>query len=161
MFLKSSNINYCSLKIFAMHWLKYDILRLINKYKRWRVLILIIVLTPPHFCGSPKPWPGFVNARCHGVFFIRTNQSALTYFGGRHGRDRMLVGFTTTYAISAYYQWWCEFEARWRRGVFNTTLCDKVCQWLATGRWFSPGPLVSSTTKTDCHDITECCWKWR
>jgi len=21
-----------------------------------------------------------------------------------------------------------------------TTLCDKVCQWLATGRWFSPGP---------------------
>jgi len=21
-----------------------------------------------------------------------------------------------------------------------TTLCDKVCQWLATGRWLSPGP---------------------
>ena len=36
-----------------------------------------------------------------------------------------------------------------------TTLCDKVCQWLATGRWFSPGPPVSSTNKTDCHDITE------
>ena len=26
-----------------------------------------------------------------------------------------------------------------RRGVLNTTLCDKVCQWLATGRWFSSG----------------------
>ena len=26
-----------------------------------------------------------------------------------------------------------------------TTLCDKVCQWLATGRWFSAGPPVSST----------------
>ena len=36
-----------------------------------------------------------------------------------------------------------------------TTLCDKVCQWLATGRWFSPSPPVSSTNKTDCHDITE------
>ena len=36
-----------------------------------------------------------------------------------------------------------------------TTLCDKVCQWLATGRWFSLGPLVSSTNKTDRHDITE------
>ena len=24
-----------------------------------------------------------------------------------------------------------------RRGVLNTTLCDKDCQWLATGRWFS------------------------
>jgi hypothetical protein len=25
-----------------------------------------------------------------------------------------------------------------------TTLCDKVSQWLATGRWFSPGPPVST-----------------
>ena len=33
-----------------------------------------------------------------------------------------------------------------------TTLCNKVCQWLAAGRWFS---LVSSTDKTDHHDITE------
>ena len=36
-----------------------------------------------------------------------------------------------------------------------TTLCDKVCQWLAAGRWFSPGPLVSSTNTTDRYDITE------
>jgi len=35
------------------------------------------------------------------------------------------------------------------------TLCDKVCQWLVTGRWFSPGPPVSSTNKTDRHVITE------
>jgi hypothetical protein len=38
------------------------------------------------------------------------------------------------------------------------SLCDKVCRWLATGwsrRWFSPGPPVSSTNKTDRHDITE------
>ena len=27
-----------------------------------------------------------------------------------------------------------------------------VCQWLATGQWFSPGTPVSSTNKTDCHD---------
>ena len=36
-----------------------------------------------------------------------------------------------------------------------TALCDKVCQWLAPGRWFSPDPPVSSTNKTDRHDITE------
>ena len=36
-----------------------------------------------------------------------------------------------------------------------TTLCDKVCQWLETGRWFSPGPPVSSTNKTDRHKINE------
>jgi hypothetical protein len=34
-----------------------------------------------------------------------------------------------------------------------TTLCDKFCQWLATGPWFSPP--VSSSNKTDRHDITE------
>ena len=34
-----------------------------------------------------------------------------------------------------------------------TTLCDKVCQWLATGRWISAGPTVSSTNKTDRHEI--------
>ena len=35
---------------------------------------------------------------------------------GRRGRDRMVVGFTTTYAISTYYRW-CEFESRSGRGV--------------------------------------------
>ena len=34
-------------------------------------------------------------------------------------------------------------------------LCDKVCHWLATGRWFSTGTLISSTNKTDRHDITD------
>jgi len=37
-------------------------------------------------------------------------------------------------------------------GVLDTTLCDKVYQWLAAGQWFSP---VSSNNKTDRHDITE------
>jgi hypothetical protein len=32
--------------------------------------------------------------------------------GGCRGRDPMLVGFTTTYAISAYHHWCCEFESR-------------------------------------------------
>ena len=36
----------------------------------------------------------------------------------------------------------------------DTTLCDQVRRWLATGRWFSPGTPVSSTNKTDRHDIT-------
>jgi hypothetical protein len=35
------------------------------------------------------------------------------------------------------------------RGVLDTTLCDKICQRLATG---TP---VSSTNKTDRHDIAE------
>ena len=41
------------------------------------------------------------------------------------------------------------------QGVLNTTLCDKVCQWLVTGQWFSSGPPVSYTNKNDHHDIAE------
>ena len=63
----------------------------------------------------------------------------------------MVVGFITSHAISAYHHQSCEFEPCSFRGVLDTT-CDNVCQWLVTGRWFSPGTLVSSTNK---YDITE------
>ena len=63
-------------------------------------------------------------------------------FGGRRGCGRMVVGYTTTYAISA------EFEPRSWRGVLNTKLCDD-CQW------FSPGPPFSSSNETDRCNITE------
>jgi hypothetical protein len=48
----------------------------------------------------------------------------------------------------------CGFASHLWRGVLDTTSCDKVCQWLTTGRWL-PGPPVSSTNKTDRQDITE------
>ena len=39
--------------------------------------------------------------------------------------------------------------------ILDATLCNKVCQRLEAGRWFSMGTPVSSTNKTDRHDITE------
>jgi len=34
---------------------------------------------------------------------------------GSRGRDRMVVGFTSTYALVSYHHWFCEFESRsWR-----------------------------------------------
>jgi hypothetical protein len=42
-----------------------------------------------------------------------------------------------------------------RQGILDTTLCDKVCQWPAAGLWFSSVTLVSSSSKTDPHDITK------
>ena len=74
---------------------------------------------------------------------------------GRRGRDNMVVGFTTTCAISAYHHESCGFEPCSWRGVLDTTLCDEACQWFVTGRWFSSGTPVSPTNKTDRHDITE------
>jgi hypothetical protein len=57
----------------------------------------------------------------------------------------LLYGFTTIYAISAYHHWCCEFKSRSGRGV----------QHYVIFLWFSAGTAVSSTNKTDRHDITE------
>ena len=74
------------------------------------------------------------------------------WWGGRHIRDRMVIGFTTTYVISAYHHWCWGFESRSGWGVqhhvikFVSDLRQVEC---------SPGPPVSSTNKPDRHDITE------
>jgi len=49
----------------------------------------------------------------------------------------------------------CWIVYRFGRNALNTTLCHKVCQWIGAGRWFSPGTPVSSTSKTDRHDMSE------
>jgi len=61
----------------------------------------------------------------------------------------MIVRFTTTYAIGGYHHWWCEFESGSGRSVQHYVIK------FATGRWFSPGPPVSPTNKTDRHDVDE------
>jgi hypothetical protein len=66
-------------------------------------------------------------------------------YRGRRGRDRMIIG-----AWLSPLMLWVRIPHRAR----CTTLYDKVCQWLAAGRLFSPGTPVSSTNKTDCRDIT-------
>jgi hypothetical protein len=87
------------------------------------------------------------------IFSMEPLHDIYTICSGSRGRDRMLVGFTNTYAFSAYHHYSCEFESRSWRSVFDTTLCDKVCQWLAWGRWFSSGTPVSSNNTTDRHEI--------
>jgi hypothetical protein len=46
-----------------------------------------------------------------------TRNGMLQHLRGRRGRDRMVVGFTTTYVISAYHHWCYVFESRSGRGV--------------------------------------------
>ena len=101
------------------------------------------------------------NLYCFRIIFKTESSNLYTFhfhihsdnIRGRLGRDRMVA--TTTYAISAYHHWSCELQSRLWRGVLDTTLYDKVCHWLATGRWFSPGTPVTSTNRTDGHDISE------
>jgi hypothetical protein len=61
-------------------------------------------------------------ALIHGIYLLlwsvqKKNRKNL----GHHGRDRMVVGFTTTYAISAYHHWCCDFESQsGRAGLYIT-----------------------------------------
>jgi hypothetical protein len=58
--------------------------------------------------------------------------------------DRMVVGFTTTYAVSAYHHWCCEFESRSGRGVHYVSDLWQVGGSLRV-LWFPP-PIKLTTT---------------
>ena len=61
-----------------------------------------------------------------------------------------IYNYLCNQCLSPLMLWvWISIRAR------CATLCDKFCQWLVTGQWFSWSPPVFSTNKTDCHDMTE------
>jgi hypothetical protein len=82
-------------------------------------------------------WFVVLNASFHNISIY-----CITSFiwGCRSGRDRMVGGFITTCAINQ-----CLSPLKLRVRVLDTTLCDKVFQWLVTVRCFSLGIPVSST----------------
>ena len=108
--------------------------------------------------GVPHELTGFLNYESWYPRHAITNNykwcRAINQARDRRGRDRMVFGFITTYAIVPIITDVVNWDLL-RRGVLNTTLSDKVCQWLAPGRWFSTGTPVSSTNKTDRHNTAE------
>ena len=80
---------------------------------------------------------------------------------GRHGCDRMVVWFTTTYTISVYHQLRCEFEYR-SGGVYLIQHCmikfvsdlRQVVGILRILR-FPPSIKLTATIRL------KHCWKWR
>ena len=71
-------------------------------------------------------------------------------------RDRMVVGFITTYTISADHHKRCDFESR-SGEVYSIRhyVITKFVSALQQVCGFPTGTLVSSTNKTDCDNITE------
>jgi hypothetical protein len=57
--------------------------------------------------------------------------------------------------------WWKTIDGLYTIQILMWTplLCDKVCQWLVAGWWFSPATLVFSTNKTNRHDISDILYK--
>jgi hypothetical protein len=72
-------------------------------------------------------------------------------YRGCRGRDRIVAGFTTDCAISAYHHYHCEFESCSWWGVLDTTICDDSDLWQVGGFL----RVVFSTNKIDRNDITE------
>ena len=70
---------------------------------------------------------------------------------GHSDCDRMVVKFTTTYAISAYHHLSCEFKSRLRQIVLDATLCDKVFKWRAQIGGFLLLLLFTPTLKWDAN----------
>ena len=93
----------------------------------------------------------FINQdyKLHGIWLYRINiNDKGSSWTSSHGV------FTTTNAICVYHHWCCEFESRSCGGIQHYVITF-VTWWLATGGWFSPGPPIFSTNKTDRHDIAE------
>ena len=65
----------------------------------------------------------------------------------------MWTEFTTTYAVSAYYHWCCEFKSRSGQSVQHYVIkfVSDIPRQVSDFLW----ALVSSTNKADRHDITE------
>ena len=74
---------------------------------------------------------------------------------GSRGRDRMVDGFTTTHAISAYHHSSCGFESRSGEVYSIQHYVIKFVNNLGHVGGFSPGTAVSSTNITDIYDKTE------
>jgi hypothetical protein len=61
---------------------------------------------------------------------------------GRRGRDRMVVRFTTSYAISAYHHWCCEVESQ-SGLVDNVGIIDHYCLVVCLFVWWCLTPLTT------------------
>jgi hypothetical protein len=56
----------------------------------------------------------YMDGPCMSISWHANKRNSSVFWrivGDSHGRDRMVVGFATTYAISAYHHWCCEFES--------------------------------------------------
>ena len=85
-----------------------------------------------------------ISCFCNGFFELFP--CFLILMRDRRRHDRMVVGVTTTYAISAFHHWCCEFESRSGRGVQHyvitfVTDCRQVGGFL---RFSSPIKLTAT-----------------
>jgi hypothetical protein len=98
----------------------YDLQNTTQKTKDWETRTSLKT-------GDELRWFGMVSSS----WFVPDPQ-------GSH--DSWIYNYLCNQCLSSLTLW---VQIQLRRGVVDTTLCDKVCQWLATGQWFSPDTPLS------------------
>ena len=78
-----------------------------DMYLKWYVYVPLFVFTKTYQC--------ILSDMFMFLYFnlLTTTNVPKWYIWGRRGRDRMVVGFTTTYAIGAHHHWCCGFDIMW------------------------------------------------
>jgi hypothetical protein len=76
-------------------------------------------------------------------------------FRGSHGRNCVVVGFTATLSPVPITTKVVSSNPIHYKAYSIQDYVIKFGSDFATGHWFSPGTLFSSTNKTDCQYITE------
>ena len=129
----------------------------VSQGERWLFILLILVkfFNILHFRIWDKVVGGSFAVLVHvAVAIFMTFKRPLL---SMNSKDAMLKYLSKVSQVNLQ-MWWKKFNrSLWRFSYpeLDTTLCDNVCLWLATGQRFSLGPPISSTNKTDHHDITE------
>jgi hypothetical protein len=105
---------------------------------------------------------------CRSEFFFRTTRELEYFFPisniSLYDKNSESEYFFPSTKIRIFFFNWnqniffrkkpCELNPVYGEVYSDTTLCDKVRQWLATCQWFSPaGTPIPFTNKTDRHDI--------
>jgi hypothetical protein len=121
-------------------------------------------------CKFEINWSTNKNLRALTTYLGRTSSisispAPLCRGGGQVNHPCVIYSFILWYFIlymdfnlggpTTYGSWIYNYPCNQCLSPLDSRLCGKVCQWLTTGHCFFLGTPVSSTNKTDHHDITE------
>ena len=116
------------------------------------ISLCVLLFLSPLYCLSFGSWLSLSNFFLRRILCSQNNIHCIlidiqTWEPIRGYRDCMVVGFTTTYAISTYHHWCCEIESWSGRGVQHDVIKFVSDLWDRS--------VVFSTNKINRHNITE------
>ena len=114
-FYFGTSVDFVSLLVKHRYpWFVMNLFQFAMRYNKCTSIVCLLVGVWAHEIRLTTPLFTEVSEQSHEI-----EGSCICVLRCRRDRDRMVVGFTTTYAISAYHHWCCEIESRSGRGLQN------------------------------------------